>query len=364
MIYKLKKFFIALGNLLSTAWKLDKLAVIASLFDAFLRCATPLIGIILTEYILNGISAKKPILSLLLGIFVALIVIFILQVAKALNDKMSNTHREICARRYHMMPGERSLTMDFPELDSPHTNQIRKNMETERYWWGGMYGILHIILWFTYSVCNIVIASILLFPVIHIKGFLDNWVTPLLFAAFFIGTIATTSVSNIFFKQKTKLYDMMNKIHTYYSYFIHSGGVDHKSGKDVRIFEAEELIRDKIESDKTTLKSWNHKIIAVGLRAGSLYGGAAGFFQSASYLYVVIRALSGVLPVGSAIKYAMLINNITGNINGLINSLTSLWEVVNRQNSSKDFVSIPDTMPRGNEPVEAPAWTTQYFVPR
>ncbi len=351
---KMRRFFAALSDLLSTAWKLDKLAVTAKLLEAFLGCASPFVSIILTEYVLNGIMAKKMFSSLLPGTFAALFAIFVLQAAKALNEKMSKTHTELCARRYHMMPGERSLTMDFPELDSPYTNQIRKNMEIERSWWGGMYGLLYIIFWFSFSVFNIVTASVLLSPVIHIKGFLDNWVTLVVFAAFFIGTIATTSTTMVFFKQRVKLYDMMNKAHTYYSFFINSGGVDYKAGKDIRIFDAGELIRDKIEGDNATLRSWKRKMTTIGLHAGSLYGSAAGFFQSASYLYVVIQALGGVVPVGSAIKYALLINSITLNINGLIRSITSLWEVVNRQNSSKDFLSIPDTMPRGKAPVEAP----------
>ncbi len=154
-------------------------------------------------------------------------------------------------------------------------------------------------------------------------------------------------------KARKKLSDFMAKTldkKTFAGYFLWRG-TDYASGKDIRIYDAKSLIQGYCDSD---LPGKNYLVPATKFNAGIglMSGLSSGLLMTASYLFVVLRAVSGAFGIGSVVKYASTIYQFATQLSSTISAFTECGIAASRQESTMEYLNVPDVLYKGTLPIE------------
>ena len=113
------------GIAIRLMWNMDKWLLIHSIITSVIEAATPFAGILLSAYILDGLQAGEEFTEIISVSLAAVAVIFLLTVLKAYFSKILNVHIGMCGKRYDTLMSMKTISMDYPLLDSPAVNDIR-----------------------------------------------------------------------------------------------------------------------------------------------------------------------------------------------------------------------------------------------
>ena len=123
-------------------WDMDKWLLIHSAAASFIGSVTPFIGILLSAYVLDGLASGEKMTKLIGTAIAAVAAVFGLTVLKAYIEKLRNVHTESCGKRYDTLMTMKTISMDYPLLDSPKANDIRERIWHDNQWGAGFYSLV------------------------------------------------------------------------------------------------------------------------------------------------------------------------------------------------------------------------------
>jgi ATP-binding cassette subfamily B protein len=345
-------------NTLALTWELDRTILILMAALAFLRVFSPYISIFLSAYILDQLAAGTEFWPLLWMVLAGLAAVFLTKIAADYLDILKNRHITICLSRFDMKKADKTLEMDYQQLESSFTNDIRSKMETDRMWGSGFYSVLWQLPVLMEAIFQIIAAGIVLIPLIGSGVFFRNGLTPV----FLVFLLAVSTLSALFQTKYTKkktfeLMDESEKHSSYMMYFIWGGSAfSYKQGKDIRLFDASRLIMSRVEQAHEEQVEWNRRFARVTSRGGAVYGIASGLLEGGAYLFVVLQAVLGSITVGSVLKYSTAVSKMASSIAVLVDYCSEFSATAKRQQSTMAYLNIPNVMPHGTLPVEKRAF--------
>lgn len=136
------KRFKSIIDSLKIIWELDSVVIISVLASSIITAIIPFIGILLSSYIVDGLSLKKDIWELIITSFCVVGGIFVLTVTDSYINKIITVHTEICVLKFDMKSSTKTLTIDYELLDSPKVNDIRSRINSDRNWGAGFYSMI------------------------------------------------------------------------------------------------------------------------------------------------------------------------------------------------------------------------------
>ena len=336
-------------------WDMDRMLLFCSLAASVAGTAVPFIGIFLSAYVLDGLQNGTDIKKLLSAAFFSAAAVFLLTGLEAFFKRCKEVHTDQCGKRYHSRMSMKTISMDFPLLDSPAVNDIRARIMHDNDWGAGFYSLVWKLPDLLDSMISAVLAMALLLPLfVRHRMFTDITAVVLLFVCAFV------IVSDIWFisvkkKEHFQLLDDPSLDKSYLGYFLWRGQ-DYHYGKDVRIYRAKPLIDHKLQGDVAVKDRWTYQIVRNQMQSGFYQSFSAGFLQTAAWIFVVLRAASGVLSAGAVVKYAGMIYKFAQSIADVFFAMEEYASASRRQMSTMEYLNIPDILKKGKLPVEKRAF--------
>ena len=340
---------------LKLIWEFDKVIIFVSVAMAIVDAVLPYGGILLSAHILDELAAGKGLFDLLPVTLGAVGGIFLLSALRSFLEEQQIVHVELCGPAFYAKKAKRTMSMDYQLLDSPMTNAIRTRIENDNNWGSGFYSMIWMLPWLISRVVGLVTAIIILIPLL-----LDDTLFRDPLALLFLGLFALIILANSIFHTRLnekfqKFRDSASNAPSFYGYFAWRRP-DYGSGKDVRIYGAKPLIQSYCErsfqeaevGDEAFTRSYTKYQSINGFTAGM----ASGLLMTLSYLFVVLRAISGAFGVGSVAKYAATIYRFASDLSGTINAFNEYAVAAHRQESTMEYMNIPDVLYKGTLPVE------------
>ena len=122
------------GTALKLLWDMDRWLLIHTLIVSLIKSVNPFIGIFLSAYILDGLQAGEEIRRLLLVSVVCVAAVFLLSVLQAYFQKLREVHTNMCGKTFDTLMSMKTITMDYPLLDSPAVGDIRTRIQHDNNW--------------------------------------------------------------------------------------------------------------------------------------------------------------------------------------------------------------------------------------
>lgn len=115
-------------------WDMDRGLVIYSIIGAIIEAVNPFIGIFLSAYVLDGLQNGQTFPKLLLVSLASVSAIFLLTILHSCLERLKNIRIDMCIKRYDTLMSIKTITMDYPLVDSPKVNDIRTRINHDNDW--------------------------------------------------------------------------------------------------------------------------------------------------------------------------------------------------------------------------------------
>lgn len=344
-----------IGMALRLIWDMDRLLLFYSIAASVAGSVVPFIGILLSGYVLDGLQAGKEMEKLLSSALLSVMAVFLLMALEAFFKKCKEVHTDQCGKKYHSEMSMKTIFMDFPLLDSPAVNDIRTRIMHDNDWGAGFYSLVWQLPDLLDSLIRAILSVVLLLPLfIRYRLFTDD--TAILLFALSAAVIG----SNIWFislkkKEHYRLLDDPFLDKSYLGYFLWKGQ-DYHYGKDVRIYRAKPLIRQKLQGDAALKNRWTYQLVKNQMQSGFYQNFSAGILQAAAWIFVVLQAVSGAWTAGAVVRYAGMIYQLAQSAADLFFAVEEYAVASGRQISTMEYLRIPDILKKGKLPVEKRAF--------
>lgn len=341
-----------IGISIQLIWKMDRMLLLHSLASSIIDAVIPFIGIFLSAYVLDGLQSGSDMKTLLTVSFVSVMTVFLLTGFGAYIKKLKNVHIDKCGKRYDTLMSLKTISMDYPLLDSPAINDIRTRIKHDNDWGAGFYSLMWQLPPLLDSIVSSILSVVLILPL-----FIQDHMFTDITAFFLLLVFAAIILSNIWFisLKKKEHYQLLDNHPTldksYLGYFLWQGE-DYHYGKDVRIYHVKPLIENKLRGDVEINAQWMQKLVKNQMQSGFFENFSAGFLQILSYLFVVLQAASGALTAGAVVKYAGMAYKFSQSIADVFFALEEYAISSKRQLSTMEYLKIPDILKKGTLPVE------------
>lgn len=336
-------------------WNMDRKLLFYSIAASVVGSVLPFIGLFLSAYVLDGLQNGEEMKKLLEVSFLAVTAVFLLTGLEAYFKKCKEVHTVQCGKRYDTLMSMKTISMDFPLLDSPAVNDIRTKITHDNDWGAGFYSLVWQLPWLLDSVIGAVLSMVLLVPMFVRQSMFTDAAAVVLLLLFVV-----VIVSNIWFisvkkKEHYRLLDDLLLDKSYLGYFLWRGQ-DYHYGKDIRIYRVKPLIETKLQGDVAIRNEWTNQVVKNQMQSGFYRNFSTGFLQAAAWIFVVLRAASGVLTVGAVVKYAGMIYKFSQSVAEAFFALEEYAVSSGRQMSTMEYLNLPDILKKGKLPVEKRAF--------
>ncbi len=356
------KNFKQIKELVYIAFKLDKASILLTFLVSLIRSIKPYIAFALSGYILNKFYEKESYKNILLIVICGVSLIFALTIIDSFLDKYRVVHVELCARKFSLEKCKKTLMMDYEMVDSPMLNNLRSKMRTDNTWGAGFLTVFYQTFEFFNFFFGCVIGLVLLFPLCLNREILHDKVS-IVFIAVFIIFVVLVNLWNTKYitKKKNAIMDESTNEVSYLDYFL-LNQIDYKLGKDIRIYEAEPIIKKSLDSGFDRWKNvWTKAFTKIYALEGAMIGLSSGIFEGGAYVFVIMQAYHGVLSVGDAVMYASIIFNFSRNIISLLDCILRLALTARRQQSTIEYLNVPNKMNKGTHLIDINADAPYVF---
>ena len=228
---------------------------------------------------------------------------------------------------------QKSFQMDFELIENSKVRELRRQIEDNRNI-GGLNVLIIRLMFLIQNILNLLISSVMLVGILFMfsnhsyKGLLAFANSKLSVVTLIVVTCIVSFAlfyhsKNSYLKRAKKAKELsliQKKSHFYINDYLD----DSKSGKDVRIFNQENII---VETAKEMLDNFfviNKDFITFQFDIDKKISCLSLFLNSCTYIIIGLKTLAGVFTLGDMIKYISLINKFLLNILNLSDSIAKL----------------------------------------
>ena len=339
-------------NALSILYRLNKSVLPLHAISGILYALTaPLLLWVLSQ-VMTGVETQTDAAGLIYFVLwgtsaVALLWFAYYVVSKYRNQADGHMYMDI-----QIAKGKRSLAMDYQQLDSKTTNEIRQQIQKDRSQGDPHQSVIRALRGMCQDICGLIIALVLVWPLF---ASLQNAASITMTIIFLVGLLIVTLMA-IRYNRKTQtrgwaLLTNRSKRGEIYWHLLF-GGISPQQGKDVRVYKAQQLIGEHMHAHNSDSWRNNHRIARVFALGEGTTAMVTGFIQGAAYLYVTLQAVSGNIGIGQVFLYAGAIYQLAGALTDLLSEASIFSLACGRMRSTIDYLNIPDEMYAGTIPVE------------
>ena len=337
------------------AYDLGKKGIIYSIITSVIGAVTPYIPIFISAKIIDMLFAGEKFVDILITVGIGLLIIFAAQLIQNYITKLKDYYVEIAANNFDMTQTNRLFDLDYQQLDSPETNDLRERIRVANQWGNGFAGLYWNLPWICGSIFNLIAAAIVLIPLFSSKVFWSGYTIPYMISILAIVLTAVFIIVKFISPAEVKHMGNWNDNKTrkekYRGYFTWVR-YDYKEGKDIRLYSIEKMIEHYMQFGKKSESLWFKKF-------SHIHGWEAFFnsikwsvLQGGIYILVVLRAIAGALTVGAIVKYTAAIINFVNGVSDVFLAFDGYYITAKRQQSMLEYMNMESKMHKGTLPVE------------
>lgn len=347
-------------KILQVVYRMDKTYFLTSCIVHIINAAVPYIGLMLSAYVLDALSAQKEFAEIFRTALFCCIAVFLLHFAASTVWNRLEVRRENMYYIYDCITQEKMLGMDYSRIDSPEVKDLKERARRDNNWGSGINSIFWQMNGLLYQGFTLIGAVVLGIPVISAMIGSGNYGLLLLLAGLLL-VIVICMRCRVHFQKKADYYcyhiltgeEKKEQMHYCWD-FACGSGYNYKNGKDVRIYGSYKLMK-RWTTDVLYHPAYRKSMLegAKG-QAGSsaFYMLINGAVEGVSYLAVAVLALAGALSLGSVVKLAGCLRNFLSGLTAIANDLTELAMTARKQVSTIELLELENEMYKGRLPVE------------
>ena len=294
-----------------------------------------------------GLNSKMNFALLIKVALLGVAGILLLQLLEKFLAHKNELYTAACISRFDMLVAQRTLHMDYEQLDSPLVNDIRNRMQIDKSSGWSFDSVFFMLQWIASSLFSIAGAVIILIPMMAQDAVSGNpvvWIFLLIFIALMAGAILYKLKG-----RNAKIFALAAEFSKEKSYFRHFvwGETDYHTGKDLRIFGGAKLIKHYVDRDVPGLWRFCSRYSRAEGKGMIVNGAWSGLRTAGSYLCAVLIAAGGALTVGAMLKFAAAIDHVLGDLYGILDAISQLSVIARRQMSTLEYLNVPDVLYKG-----------------
>lgn len=358
-----KKDILTIKRGLSVVHEVQPWLLLTQSICAAFEAVFPFINIYMSALILDELAGRKSLKALIVLVTATICSNLTTQlIIRALNHVI-NIKTALFGRYYEMTISKKILRMDYENVENPTIHTLRqkinefRNMDA-----GGIWRLIRSFNEFIKSTFAITFSVILTYSVFTLtsnnadNAFLSFIASPV--SSIILLLMIATSVLFSMFNNATvskKIFMMMNgfiPFNRIFDYYVDKYIGSYHAGKDIRIYNQKNLIVKESMSLFGDVEKSLNDISKVHRHYGNLISIFSICISSLVYIYVGLKALSGLFGVGSIVKYVGSINEFIKGFSSFMNNLTTLRTNNQYLQVYFDFIDLPDVKYHGTLPVE------------
>ena len=336
-------------------YEADKAAV-ALLFPARLLAALqPYIPLLATAYILDGLMAGREYRELLTVALIAVAVRFLIGRLESFLTKVQGVRNDVAMKKIYIEKAEKYMKLDFQLLESPKIHEINDRIRRDNNWGSGFYNLSFYLSWTLDNIFGFIVGAAVLIPMLfryNIGGGIPFVIGLMLFGG------VLTAINGIFFGKK--ITNLLNNSHkddkgkpeVFPSNHLMFSTPISQLLKTSRIYNIAPMVEKCIANANKANDVFSRKFTRLSIGSGLISNLGSGVLSVASYLFIVVRAVTGAVSVGNIILLTGAIYNMVNGFRTLAESAYHLTDQTDRIQSMLDFMEMPTVMEKGSLPVE------------
>ena len=335
----------------------DKLAVVLHFPGSIIRAVQPYLALFITGYLLNGFVSGIDFTHLLRVAIGYMAVRFLLDRLGAYTDKILQVHNDIAVRKMYLNKAYKYMEIDFQLLDSPTINEINERIRRDTHWGSGLYGMHYCLKNFLDSTFGLLTGLIMMIPLFIRSGVAG---VALLLSGLFLFSILSSLINHKFFQGTiAKLLNSSGgnpgepreRGAGVRDYFVYYNDIM-PLFKTVRIYKFAPLFKTYAEVDIKNNNAFAKKFTQFTIGSAFVSTLSSGVLLIGAYLFVVARAVIGVIPVGDVVFFAGTIHQMSTQFFSFVASGSWFVDQTNRVQSMLEFMELENQQYQGTLPVE------------
>ena len=313
---------------------------------------SPFVALYMSAQILNGIVRQEEPKRLFFYAAATLTVGLGVHLVTSLLNHLLNQRQYRFWPACKMAISEKMMELDYEQVESPKTYQMRQQIEDYENTGGEGLGNLR---WqFQALVSNVftlgfsVSLAASLFTASYqgqARGILafaaSPWASVLLLLAILLNGFLGMRLGGKMVEKSHALMGEVIAANRIYGYYLENHVLTYRTGKDIRIYGQKAVVNEEMEEHYSAGK----RMVDGQIRNEAKYSGAiaasTAVLSTLVYLFVGLRALTGMIGLGDVVLYIGSISRFTEGFSGLMMTLTRLRTNNDAMRAYFQFMDLP-----------------------
>lgn len=301
--------------LFSKAFHYKPYYFLLAIFDVLLSIAQPFINILFPKLLIDeliGAKNSKLIITYLIVLVVGNIGLSYLM--SVISTAMSNID-DLFDRYFNRQLSFHVMKMKFEYTEDPsNLNEIEKAKNGISWYSGGVAGIVG-------CVKSIITSFVVMVGAVSILAVKS----PLVLPAIVIFVIAISIFQGKRNAVGLKYYDQISAVNRGFDY-VFSELSDFKYGKDIRLYNAEEMMINKANQYNENLSGVFHKEADQLIKYDSVKNVFSSIYDAIVYIYIGLLALTKAITIGDFTMLLSSSQNFNGSLQSIIDGIQDIYK--------------------------------------
>ncbi|MFT8318590.1 MAG: ABC transporter ATP-binding protein [Sporolactobacillus sp.] len=325
--------------------------------SALLKALCPFITIYMTARIIDELIGARSFSQLTTLVLLTISLNFAALFLQRILERIMENGEELLNYQSVQRMDQSILCTDYQNVEKPDFHLKKQKIDEAANMSGrGIWALPDLSHRFLTNLCTVITAIFLAFPAFlpsdHMQSFLASpWMSAIFLAIVILSSLysffSNSRFSRIFF-QKMDTIMVVNRIFKFYGHLMH----DHQTGKDVRIYQQQGLIQEAYHQFLGRFYQFDQIIAHMQGSFNGINAAISSVITGIVYLLVGMKALMGLISIGSVVQYAGAISQFTSGFSELITSATGSWQNIDYLKLYFDFIDTENPKYQGTLPVE------------
>ena len=338
-------------RLFKIVFNLDRWVILLIIIRSVLNAIIPFGAIIISGNVIDRMMSKsnyeETILFAVFGCFIVLIIYLIQNIV----HRSCEVKKNVCVRKNDTLIAKQTIDMKYEYLEGEKVQAIRARMREDNNWGYGLYGMFLLSEDFMQRLCAMTVSVFILVPLLF-----SGWMMAVACSMFFLiilgALVLLLKIRKKAYDQQMKSMEEIEKTNRLITFFTND--ISYKSGKDIRLYQVQNLINSKgAESYFVTKKEISKNIGNRMGKSDGFSGFIIGISEGIAYLLVAYQALLGVISVGQIVTYAGVINQFTTALSYFVININETIVHTNRFLSTFEYLNIPIEKDIGKKTIDS-----------
>ncbi len=330
-------------------WSMDRQFVLSALLSSSLGVCALYVPVFVLARVLDGVAAGQAFGTVLQTALAGTALLFLARVGKTLADQSGSVRSQAIAQRFETLASRKTLHMPYAMLESPQTRGMRAQIQSDRSWGSGFFGILSKLQDITYNFTGMLVSVAVVLPLFQ-TVFVGSgaWRLTLAASAVFVSAASALFFSAWYGRRELSAMRALTDMEKSSRFQAMSEGgfaIGYQSIKDILLYGAGRLIGPSLQAELNDLRGRTRKLSGLNALGGGVKGASAGLLLCISYAFVMLCAPAGQITVGLTTQYAQALYIFTSFMSTFIQTCAECSNDAKRLVSTMAYLDMESAGP-------------------